>query len=86
MKNTFHHPLPDKDGYFGPYGGSFIPEELQKIIDEITEAYLTIREDPEFLNELADLYKHYVGRPSPIFHAKNLSAKYGTDIYLNAKI
>jgi len=82
MKNTFHHPLPDKEGYFGPYGGSFIPPELQKIIDEITEAYEKIREDPEFLTELADLYTHYVGRPSPIFHAKNLSAKYGTDIYL----
>jgi tryptophan synthase beta chain len=82
MKNTFDHPLPDKDGYFGPYGGSFIPEELQKIIDEITEAYLTIRKDPGFLTELADLYKHYVGRPSPIFHAKNLSAKYGSDIFL----
>ncbi|MEJ2528572.1 MAG: tryptophan synthase subunit beta [Gammaproteobacteria bacterium] len=82
MKNTFHHPLPDKDGYFGQYGGSFIPDELQKIIDEITEAYLTIREDPDFLSQLADLYKHYVGRPSPVFHAKNLSAKYGTEIYL----
>ncbi len=82
MKNTFHHPLPDKNGYFGPYGGSFIPDELQKIIDEITEAYLRIREDPEFLTELAELYQHYVGRPSPIFHARNLSTKYGTDIYL----
>ncbi|MCP3671844.1 MAG: tryptophan synthase subunit beta [Gammaproteobacteria bacterium] len=82
MKNTFQHPLPDKDGYFGEYGGSFIPPELQTIIDEITDAYEKIREDPAFLAELADLYKHYVGRPSPIFHAKNLSAKYGTDIYL----
>jgi len=82
MKNTFHHPLPDQDGYFGEYGGSFIPEELQKIIDEITEEYLKIRDDPEFITELTDLYNHYVGRPSPIFHAKNLSAKYGTDIYL----
>jgi tryptophan synthase beta chain len=82
MKNTFHHPLPDEAGYFGPYGGSFIPEELQKIIDEITEAYLTICKDSDFLKELADLYKHFVGRPSPIFHAKNLSAKYGADIYL----
>ncbi len=82
MKNTFNYPLPDKDGYFGEYGGSFIPEELQKIIDEITEAYLKIREDPNFIAELSELYKHYVGRPSPIFHAKNLSKKYGADIYL----
>ncbi len=70
MKNSFHYPLPDESGYFGPYGGSFVPEELQKIIDEITQAYITIRDDPDFRSQLADLYKHYVGRPSPIFHAK----------------
>ena len=82
MKNTFNFKTPDEKGYFGEYGGSFIPPQLQTIIDEITQAYLAIREDEEFLKELASLYKHYVGRPSPIFHAKNLSEKYGTDIYL----
>ena len=82
MKNTFNHPLPDDKGYFGEYGGSFIPEQLQVIMDEITEAYRVIRQDPAFLAELSELYRHYVGRPSPIFHAKNLSAKYGTNIYL----
>jgi tryptophan synthase beta chain len=51
-------------------------------MDQVTEAYEEIRVDPEFLAELADLYQHFVGRPSPIFHAKNLSAKYGADIYL----
>ncbi|HEY9050942.1 MAG TPA: tryptophan synthase subunit beta [Gammaproteobacteria bacterium] len=82
MKNTFDLPTPDAKGYFGEYGGSFIPEQLQAIMDEITKAYLEIRKDPEFQQELARLYKHFVGRPSPIFHARNLSAKYGTDIYL----
>lgn len=82
MKNTFEHALPDAKGYFGEYGGSFIPEDLQVIIDEITTAYEEIKKDPEFINELTDLYQHYVGRPSPIFHAKNLSKKYGADIYL----
>lgn len=82
MKNTFSHPLPNKDGFFGDFGGSFIPPELQAVMDEITQTYLEIREQPEFQAELTELYQHYVGRPSPIFHAKNLSAKFGADIYL----
>ncbi|MCW8971660.1 MAG: tryptophan synthase subunit beta [Gammaproteobacteria bacterium] len=82
MKNTFDYVLPNEQGFFGEYGGSFIPEQLQTIIDEITAAYLEIRQDPAFVEELSELYRHYVGRPSPIFHARNLSAKYGTDIYL----
>lgn len=82
QSNTFTHPLPDSDGQFGEYGGSYIPPQLQSIIDEISSAYEEIKQDPSFLEELAHLYKHYVGRPSPIFHAERLSAKYGTDIYL----
>ena len=68
---------PDEQGYFGEYGGSFIPEKLQEIIDEITDAYLELRDDPDFQKELRYLYKHYVGRPSPIFHSKALSDKMG---------
>lgn len=82
MKNSFKLSLPDEFGYFGEYGGSFVPEELQQIIDEITSAYKSIRRDKAFQDELSELYRHYVGRPSPIFHAKNLSSKYGADIYL----
>ncbi|SFL95296.1 tryptophan synthase subunit beta [Marinobacter zhejiangensis] len=82
ITNTFHHTLPNADGYFGEYGGSFIPDQLKAVMDEITEAYLEIREDPEFRRELAELYSHYVGRPSPVFHAKNLSRKFGADIFL----
>lgn len=82
MKNTFEHALPNAQGYFGEYGGSFIPEELQKVMDDINTAYNECRQDPEFQSELARLYKHFVGRPSPIFHAENLSKKYGTPIYL----
>ncbi len=81
-QNIFDCELPNSEGYFGEYGGSFIPPELQTIMDQVTAAYEEIRVDPEFLAELADLYQHFVGRPSPIFHAKNLSAKYGADIYL----
>lgn len=80
--NTFYCPQPDEKGYFGEYGGSFLPPELQTIMDEITTAYEEIRKDPVFIDELMDLYQHYVGRPSPLFHAKNLSKKYGAQIYL----
>ncbi|MBW6477557.1 MAG: tryptophan synthase subunit beta [Chromatiales bacterium] len=74
--------MPDAKGYFGEYGGRFVPPQLESILDEITAAYLAIREEPSFLDELSRLYRHYVGRPSPVFHARNLSAKYGADIYL----
>jgi tryptophan synthase beta chain len=69
--------LPDEKGYFGEYGGSFIPPQLQTIIDEITDAYNEIKNDPSFIKELQELYQHYVGRPSPIFHARNMSEKIG---------
>lgn len=82
MENTFEHDLPNAEGFFGEYGGSFIPPDLQVVIDEITAAYIEIRKDPEFRAELADLYQHYVGRPSPLFYAKRLSEAYGSDIYL----
>ncbi|GHA62473.1 tryptophan synthase subunit beta [Photobacterium aphoticum] len=82
MKNTFEHAMPNAEGYFGEYGGSFIPDTLKKVMDDITTAYEVCRQDPAFHAELARLYKHFVGRPSPIFHAENLSRKYGVPIYL----
>lgn len=76
-------PLPDAKGYFGEYGGSYIPEVLQKVMDEITEAYLEIKQDQSFQEELQSLYRNYVGRPSALFHARNLSNKIGgAQIYL----
>ncbi|HOJ77849.1 MAG TPA: tryptophan synthase subunit beta [Bacillota bacterium] len=75
--------FPDDRGYFGEYGGSFIPEQLQKIMDEITVEYLKIREDESYIKELAELYQYFVGRPSPVYYAKNLSKKLGgAQIYL----
>ena len=82
MQNTFTHELPNAEGYFGDYGGSFIPPQLQEIITEIATAYDEITRDEAFLDELSSLYRHYVGRPSPIFHAKRLSEKHGAPIYL----
>jgi len=69
--------LPNEKGYFGDYGGSYIPPQLQEIMDEITKKYEEMRDDPEFQEELKYLLKHYVGRPSPIFYAKNMSKKLG---------
>lgn len=75
--------LPDQDGRFGEYGGAYLPPQLQSVMDEITQAYLEIVQDPAFLTELSTLQKHYVGRPSPVYHAKRLSeAVGGAQIYL----
>ncbi|HHX8670674.1 TPA: tryptophan synthase subunit beta [Vibrio alginolyticus] len=82
MKNSFDLTMPNEEGYFGEYGGSFVPPELEQIMHNINAAYEECSKDPEFKAELARLYKHFVGRPSPIFHAENLSKKYGADIYL----
>ncbi len=69
--------MPDEKGYFGEYGGSFIPPVLESILNEITAAYTDISKDPSFHEELNTLYQDYVGRPSPIFYLKNLSEKIG---------
>jgi len=76
-------PMPDKEGYFGNYGGQIIPPELKKVMDDIDQAYEEIRHTEAFQNELMLLNQDYVGRPSPIYHAKRLSEKLGgAQIYL----
>lgn len=75
--------LPDEFGFFGKYGGQFIPPHLKQAMDEINAAYEEIRTTPEFQQELAELFKYYVGRPSPLFFAKRLSEQLGgAQIYL----
>jgi len=56
---------PNKEGYFGEYGGSFLPPDLQPVMDEITKTYKEISQSPGFQEELTALYQDYVGRPSP---------------------
>jgi tryptophan synthase beta chain len=73
LKRVNYEMIPDSDGYFGEYGGSFIPEILKEEMDRVAQAYLYYREDEEFKDELNDLYKHYCGRATPLFYAKNLS-------------
>ena len=75
--------LPDARGHFGPYGGVFVAETLTHALDELREAYARCRADPEFVAELRHELKHYVGRPSPIYHAKRWSQLLGgAQIYL----
>ena len=75
--------LPDERGHFGPYGGIFVAETLIAALAELKAAYEKCRRDPEFHAELAYELKHYVGRPSPIYHAKRLSEQLGgAQIYL----
>lgn len=75
--------LPDKNGFFGEYGGSFVPEVLDKVMKEVGEAYDKIANDPSFIKELKELNETYTGRPSPVYHAKRLSeAVGGAEIYL----
>jgi tryptophan synthase beta chain len=74
---------PNENGYWGEYGGRFVPETLVAPLDELTEAYFTYRDDREFRDEFEDLLANFVGRPSPLFFAKRLSAKLGgARIYL----
>ncbi len=74
---------PNEKGYWGEYGGRFVPETLVALLDELTESYFRYRDDPEFRQELDDLLKNYVGRPSPLFFAKRLTEKLGgAKIYL----
>lgn len=75
--------MPDAQGFFGPYGGQFVPDHLKAIMDDINASYEKICACPEFQAELASLFADYVGRPSPIFHAKRLSEQLGgAQIYL----
>jgi tryptophan synthase beta chain len=71
------HRWPDEHGRFGEFGGQYVAETLMAPLAELTEAYLRLREDPEFIAELDRDLKHYVGRPSPIYHAERLSAHVG---------
>src|SRR5436305_3876785 len=68
---------PDTRGYFGDFGGRYVPETLVEPIEELERAYFQARDDPEFAGELAHLLKHYVGRPTPLYEARRLSKEYG---------
>jgi tryptophan synthase beta chain len=68
---------PDSRGYFGEFGGRFVPETLVEPVEQLERAYFEVREDPAFAADLARLLKHYVGRPTPVYEAKRLTQAYG---------
>lgn len=73
---------PDDNGYYGQYGGAYIPELLYKNVEDLKNNYMEIIEDNAFQKEYHDLLRDYVGRPSPLYFAKNLSQLYNTNVYL----
>jgi len=72
----------DNKGFYGNFGGAYIPELLRKNVDELERTYLDILESEDFKSEYAHLLDNYVGRPTPLTYATNLSAKYNTQVYL----
>ena len=75
--------FPDARGHFGPYGGVFVSETLMYALTELKETYAKYQHDPEFLAEFHSELKHFVGRPSPVYHAKRWSEMLGgAQIYL----
>jgi len=77
------HDLPDRGGHFGKYGGTFVAETLIDALDQLKTAYARYQKDPDFLAEFAFELKHYVGRPSPVYHARRWSEHFGgAQVYL----
>ncbi len=72
MSNT-----PNADGFFGPYGGQFVPENLQNVLNELDQAFQNAQQDPEFLRDFSYYLSAYAGRPSPLYHCANLSRRLG---------
>ena len=83
MTTSIRHSQPDAAGRFGPYGGKFVPETLMRALIELEEEYRASKQDQSFLDDLRRLSERYVGRPTPLYHAKNLSNELGgAQIYL----
>lgn len=80
--NKSNYQNPDQNGYYGEFGGAFVPEMLYPNVEELQDQYLNIIESKEFQKEFRSLLKDYVGRATPLYFAKNLSEKYNTKIYL----
>ena len=74
--------LVDKEGYYGEFGGAYVPEILHKCVEELQKTYLTVLQSKDFKQEYDRLLRDYVGRPSPLYQARRLSEKYGCRIYL----
>ncbi len=73
---------PSPEGFYGPFGGAYVPEILYKCVHDLQEAYLPILESEDFKREYRQLLRDYVGRPSPLYEARRLSRRYGCRIFL----
>ena len=73
MQKSYLTSQPDEKGFFGQYGGAYIPPQLEEAFKEINEAYDKLSKSYDFLHELRDIRKHYQGRPTPVYYAKNMS-------------
>jgi len=83
LKKSYLESHPDENGYFGKFGGAFIPPQLEKPFQEITEAYDKLSKSHNYISELRAIRKHYQGRPTPVYYCKNLSEYVGGgQIYL----
>ena len=80
IKETYQSP--DKFGYYGKFGGAYIPEMLHRNVEELRTKYLEIINEDSFQKEFNELLRDYAGRPTPLYHAKRLSEKFGPAIYL----
>ena len=72
----------DQNGFYGAFGGAYVPEQLHAVLQELQSQYRDIIESPAFQREFHTLLRDYVGRPSPLYHARRLSEKYGCKLYL----
>ena len=80
--NTHSAFQPDEHGYYGMFGGAYIPEMLYRNVEELRSSYLRHMEDENFQKEFKALLRDFVGRPTPLFYAERLSKKYATNIWL----
>ena len=74
--------LADSEGYYGEFGGAYVPEILHQCVEDLQKAYLPILRSEDFRQEFRALLRDYVGRPSPLYRARRLSGRYGAQIYL----
>ena len=82
METNYSYTKVDENGFYGNYGGAYVPEILYKTVEDLKKAYLPIIESEEFKKEFHLLLRDYVGRPSPLYYAKRMSEKYGCQLYL----
>ncbi|MBL7757276.1 MAG: tryptophan synthase subunit beta, partial [Chitinophagaceae bacterium] len=82
QQSTTSYTSPSERGYYGEFGGAFIPEMLYGNVEDLRSRYLDIINDPGFVAEFRQLLKDYAGRPTPLYLAQRLSERHGTAIYL----